>query len=91
MKNVKLIAIVALIVVLVIGGFSIYWNLTHGNRQLLDTKYHFDRAIISLPNGEIVEGRISSWLDFADSDVVQVKIDGKTYLTSYVNVCLISD
>lgn len=91
MKNVKLIAIVALIVVLVIGGFGIYWNLTHGNRQLLDTKYHFDRAIISLPNGEIVEGRISSWLDFADSDVVQVKIDGKTYLTSYVNVCLISD
>ncbi|MBR1709034.1 MAG: hypothetical protein IJ719_09435 [Clostridia bacterium] len=91
MKNVKLIAIVALIVVLVIGGLGVYWNLTHGNRQLVDTKYHFDRAVIRLPNGEVVEGKISSWLDYADSDVVQVKINGKTYLTSYVNVCLISE
>ena len=87
----KLIAIVALIVVLVIGGLGVYWNLTHGNRQLVDTKYHFDRAVIRLPNGEVVEGKISSWLDYADSDVVQVKINGKTYLTSYVNVCLISE
>ena len=38
-----------------------------------------------------VEGKLNSWLDFDDSDVVQVKIDGKTYLTSYVNVCLIDD
>jgi hypothetical protein len=40
---------------------------------------------------EVVEGKLNSWLDFDDSDVIQVKIDGKTYLTSYVNVCLIDD
>ena len=70
---------------------ALYWQLNIGNRQLMDTKYHFDRAIVKLPNGEVVEGRVTSWLDFDDSDVIQVKIDGKTYLTSYVNVCLIDD
>ena len=57
----------------------------------IDTKNRFDRAIIRLPNGEIVEGKVSSWLDYGDSDVVQVTIAGKTYLTHYSNVCLIED
>lgn len=79
------------VLILVIAGVALYWQLNIGNRQLMDTKYHFDRAIVKLPNGEVVEGRVTSWLDFDDSDVIQVKIDGKTYLTSYVNVCLIDD
>ena len=89
MKKGWIIGIVAL--VLVIAAVAIYWQTNIGNRQLLDTKYHFDRAIVRLPNGEVVEGKLTSWLDFDDSDVIQVKIDGTTYLTSYVNVCLIND
>ena len=61
------------------------------NKQLFDTTYHYDRAIVYLPNGEIVEGRVSSWTDFSDGDSIQVKIDGKTYLTYISNVCLIDD
>ena len=83
--------IIGIIVVLIIAGVAIYWRNNIGNRQLMDMNYHFDRAIIRLPNGEVIEGKLTSWLDFSDSDVVQVKIDGKTYLTSYVNVCLIDD
>ena len=83
--------ILAVAVVLLIGGIALYWHFNIGNRQLLDTKYHFDRAIVRLPNGETVEGKLTSWLDFADSDIIQVKINGKTYLTSYVNICLIDD
>lgn len=66
-----------------------------------DNTYHFIHSVafwwpmedgmVKLPNGEVVEGKLNSWLDFDDSDVIQVKIDGKTYLTSYVNVCLIDD
>ena len=89
MKKGWIIGIVAL--VLVIAAVAIYWHTNIGNRQLLDTKYHFDRAIVRLPNGEVVEGKLTSWLDFDDSDLIQVKIDGTTYLTSYVNVCLIND
>ena len=61
------------------------------NKQLLDTTCHYDRAIVYLPNGEIVEGRVSSWTDFDDGDSIQVKIDGKMYLTHVSNVCLIDD
>ena len=85
-----LIAIIA-VIVLILAGLVIYWEITHGNRSLLDTKNRFDYAIISLPNGEVVEGKVSSWLDYSDSDVVQITIDGKTYLTSYVNACLIDE
>ena len=76
---------------LIITGVTIYWQTHIGNRQLLDTRYHFDRAIVKLPNGEVVDGKLTSWLDFDDSDVVKVKTDGKTYLTSYVNVCLMDE
>jgi hypothetical protein len=69
----------------------VFWETHYGNRQLFDTKYRFNYAIIRLPNGETVEGNVSSWLDFDQSDVVQVTLDGRTYLTHYSNVCLISD
>lgn len=51
-----------------------------GNRDIFDTVYTFDQAIIKLPNGEIVEGKVESWRDFADGDQLQITIDGKTYL-----------
>ena len=85
-----LIVLIAIIVALVVG-WLIYWEATHGNRQLVDLKNRFNYAIIRLPNGEVVEGRVTSWLDYDDSDVVQIKIEGRTYLTHYSNVCLIDD
>ena len=87
----KALIIGGIVLVLLIAGGVIYWQTHIGNRQLMDMSYHFDRAILKLPNGEVVEGKLNSRLDFDDSDVIQVKIDGKTYLTSYVNVCLIDD
>ncbi|MBQ8110749.1 MAG: hypothetical protein IJ124_11375 [Clostridia bacterium] len=87
----KIIIAIVIVLVIAIVGFVVYWELTHGNRSLVDTSNRFDRAVISLPNGEVVEGRVSSWLDFANSDSVQVTVDGKTYLTHYSNVCLIDD
>ena len=87
----KVLIAVIVVVVLIIVGLVIYWETTHGNRRLIDTKYRFDRAIISLPNGEVVDGKVSSWLDYSDSDVVQITVGGKTYLTHYSNVCLIDE
>ena len=65
--------------------------LTGCNAQVVDTHWHFDRAIIFLPNGEKIEGECQSWRDFEDGDQLQVKIDGKTYLTHASNVILIDD
>jgi len=65
--------------------------LTGCNKQLVDLTYSYERAILSLPNGEVVEGRVSSWTDFEDGDQIQVRIDGKTYLVHSSNIVLISD
>lgn len=62
-----------------------------GNRQLIDTTYSFERAIVYLPNGEVIEGKVTSWTDYEDGYQIQVKIDGKTYLVHSSNIVLISE
>ena len=61
------------------------------NKQMVDLTYSYNRAILSLPNGEVVEGKVSSWTDFEDGDQIQVKIEGKTYLVHSSSIVLISD
>lgn len=65
--------------------------MTSCNAQIIDTTFKFDKAVILLPNGEVIEGEVDSWKDFEDGDQIQVKIDGKTYLTHIQNVVLISE
>ena len=60
------------------------------NKQMVDLTYSYEYGIIGLPNGEVVEGKVSSWTDYEDGDQLQVKIDGKTYLVHSSNVVLIS-
>ena len=76
-----LLAVIAVLAVLVLSGC---------NKQMLDLTYSYEYAIIALPNGEVVEGKVSSWTDYEDGDQLQVKIDGKTYLVHSSNVVLIS-
>ena len=59
------------------------------NRQPVDLTYSYDRAIIKLPNGEIIDGKCSSWRDYEDGDQIQIVIDGTTYLTHISNAVLI--
>lgn len=85
MKNFRNIIIAsALVLVLIL-------TLVSCNMQMIDTTFKFDRAIIYLPNGEIVEGKVQTWVDYENSDQIQVKIDGKTYLVHSTNVVLISE
>lgn len=39
----------------------------------------------------IIKGRVESWVDFEVGDMIQVKIDGATYLTHPANVVLIAE
>ena len=79
---VLLVAVIALSLALITAGC---------NKQLVDLTYSYEYAIIGLPNGETVEGKVSSWTDFEDGDQIQVRIDGKTYLVHSSNIVLISD
>lgn len=66
-------------------------TLSACNKQMVDLTYSYERAVLSLPNGEVIEGKVSSWTDFEDGDQIQVRIDGKTYLVHSSNIALISD
>ena len=79
----KIIALVLLL--------TLALGITGCNKQMVDLTFSYERAILVLPNGEVVEGRVSSWTDFEDGDQIQVKIDGKTYLVHSSNIVLISD
>ena len=79
----KFVAIVSSIILAV--------SLSGCNKQLVDLTYAYDRAIIKLPDGEVVDGKVQSWTDFEDGDQIQVKIDGVTYLVHSSQVALINE
>ena len=83
-------------IVVVIAAIIITLGIAHffgafDNRQRIDTTWNFTRAQVLMPDGKVVSGAVESWLDFDDGDQLQVKIDGKTYLTFASNVVLIAD
>ena len=80
----KMIVFVMLVTALVL-------SFTACNKQIVDTVYKYDRAIIYLPDGTVVDGKVQSWTDFEDGDQIQVKVDGKTYLVHSSNVVLIDE
>ena len=83
MKKKLLAAILALGMALSLAGC--------GNRQMIDLTYSYKYAIISLPNGEIVEGKVDSWKDFEDGDQLQITVDDVTYLVHATDAVLITE
>ena len=79
--------IIAVVAVLTVCGVC----LTGCNKSLIDTTYHFDKAIISLGDGTCVSGKVQSWTDYEDGDQIQVKIDNKVYLVHSSNITLIAE
>lgn len=62
-----------------------------GNRQMIDLTYSYKYTIISLPNGEIVEGKVDSWKDFEDGDQLQITVDDVTYLVHATDAVLMTE
>jgi hypothetical protein len=61
------------------------------NKQIFDTTYSYEKAIIYLPNGEVIEGKVDSWTDYEDGDQLQIEMNGETYLVHSSNCVLISE
>jgi ribosomal protein S1 len=76
---------------IIVSSIVLAVSLVACNKQVVDLTYSYERAIISLPNGEIVEGKVQSWTDYEDGDQIQVKIDGVTYLLHASQIVLISE
>lgn len=67
------------------------FSMTACNYQVVDLTYSYKYAIVSLPNGEIVQGKVDSWRDYEDGDQIQVTIDGVTYLVHAGDVVLMTE
>lgn len=76
---------------LIISAIALAMSLSGCNKQIVDVTFSYERAIISLPNGEVVDGKVQSWTDFEDGDQIQVKIDGVTYLVHSSQAALLSE
>jgi len=85
MKNYRKLKVFAIITFVVL---SVTMILSGCNRQIIDTTYKFNYAYVELGNGTIIEGKCDSWLDYEDSDMVQVTIDGEVYYSHSSNIVL---
>lgn len=80
MKKIIALVLVCIIVITVCAGC---------NKQIIDFTYNYNYAIIKMPNGEVVEGKVSSWNDY-EGDQLQIVINGTTYLVHSTNVALMN-
>ena len=61
------------------------------NKTIIDANYRFTHAYIAMPDGTCIEGKVKSWNDWDDSDMIQVTLtDGTIYYTHSSNVILIA-
>lgn len=81
----KRIGLIALLVVM------LFTLCACGNRDHWDTVYTYDTVIIQLADGSVVKGKCQNWRDYENSDMMQVKVDGKTYLIHSMNCSLIAE
>lgn len=84
MKKKILAALIAGFAMMMVGCTS------NGGYDIFDTTWTYERAVMKLPNGEVIDGRVQNWRDY-EGDVVQVKIDGNTYYVHMENIVLISE
>ena len=67
------------------------FSMSACNYQVVDLTYSYKYAIVNLPNGEIVQGKVDSWRDYEDGDQIQVTIDDVTYLVHAGDVVLMTE
>jgi hypothetical protein len=77
---------IALTLVLVIAALFL---ASCGNKDVFDTVYTYHEAVIAMPDGTVVSGEVQSWHGY-EGDLIQVKIDGITYLVHSSDIVLMN-
>lgn len=72
-------------------ALGMVFSMAGCNYQVVDLTYNYNYAIISLPNGEVIEGKVDSWRDYEDGDQIQVTISGTTYLVHAADAVLMTE
>ena len=63
-----------------------------GNKDIFDTVYSYDYAIIAFPDGTTKKVEIKQWTDYEDGDQLQIKsTDGTIYLVHSEDCVLVKE
>ena len=88
-KVIALILILAISLLLFCGCEAVHktGNRITGGKDVQTFTYCY----VVLGGQEVARGAITQWRDSENSDVVQVLVNGKYYLTHYTNCVLVAD
>ena len=85
----KKFAIYILAVILLLSCLFVGCNCA--GYDFIDTNYHFNRAIIKMPDGTAKEINLKMWADAEGEQLTLTAQDGTRYLVSSYNCILIED
>ena len=87
----SIILVLILIGAIAFGLFETYKAMS-GNKDFLKVDYNFKKAVIKLPNNEVVTGEVEEWTTYDNKDTVMVKLkNGKQYLGHSSDIVLYND
>ena len=84
--NKNVIKIILLIAIIFVGLFV----LTGCNKEMIDTNYTYNKAIIRIGD-EIIKIDVDKWRDYEGEQLQITAKDGTIYLTSSFNTTLINE
>lgn len=82
-------------ILLIVGtlGFGVFkgYKAMNSNKDLLKVDYDFKKAVIKLPNDEVVTGEVAEW-SYSGTSTVKVTLkNGKQYLGHSSDIVLYND
>lgn len=88
----SIILVLFLVGAIAFGGLFETYKAMSGNKDFLKVDYNFKKAVIKLPNNEIVTGEVEEWTTYDSKDTVKVKLkNGKQYLGHSSDIVLYND
>lgn len=90
----SILAIIGILLLVGGLGFGLFkgYKAMNSNKDLLKVDYDFKKAVIKLPNNEIVTGEVEEWTTYDSKDTVKVKLkNGKQYLGHSSDIVLYND
>lgn len=79
--------IISLLVSLLVVGVS-----GCGNKDMVDTVYSYDYALVTFPDGGCKKLEIKKWRDYEDGEQIQITAtDGTVYLVNSFNCVLVKE
>ena len=92
-EEIDLILIIGVFIIIIGLGLTVFKEdkAMNSNKDLLKVDYDFKKAVIKLPNDEVVTGEVAEW-SYSGTSTVKVTLkNGKQYLGHSSDIVLYND